>query len=183
MTSIPARELSLGHALGAHLGGQLLLPGDPGHPPRFLDAPGQGLLAIDVLAQVHRRQADRSVHVVGNAHDHRVDLPVHRVEQLAVVAEPLGLGELLEGLGSALVVHVAEGHDVLGRDLLEVLGPLATAADDRQVQPVVRDCSLEREMRIASRPRPASPAAPRPPSTSRRLHWRLIRPAPLLALR
>ena len=102
-----------GHALGAHLGGQLVFPGDLGHPPGLVDAPGERFFAIDVLAQFHRRQADRGVHVVGNAHDDRVDLPVHGVEQLAVVAEPPGLRELPEGFGPAFVVHVAEGDDVL----------------------------------------------------------------------
>ena len=74
------------------------------------------------------------MHVVRNAHDHRVDLPVHGVEELAIVAEPPGLGKLLEGRSSAFVIHVAEGDDVLFRDLLEVLGPLAATADDSDIQ-------------------------------------------------
>jgi hypothetical protein len=63
---------------------------------------------------------------------------VHGVEQLAVVAEPLGPRELPEGFSPAFVVHVAEGDDVLSRDLLEVLGPRAATANDGDVQLLVR---------------------------------------------
>ena len=127
-----------GHALGAHLRRQLLLPGEAGHPPRLVDAPGERLLAVDVLAQLHGRQADRCVHMVGNADDDRVDLPVQRIEHLAVIAESLGLGIALERVGRALLVHVAKRDDVLAGHLAEVLGPLPSAADDGEVQPVVR---------------------------------------------
>ncbi len=115
-----------------------IFPGDLGHPPGLVDAPGERLFAVDVLAQFHGRQADRGVHVVGDAHDHRVDLPVYGVEQLALVAEPLGPRELPEGFSPAFVVHVAESDDILSRDLLEVLGPLAATANDGDVQLLVR---------------------------------------------
>ena len=68
--------------------------GEAGHPPRLVDAPGERLLAVDMLAQLHGRQAHRRVHMVGNADDDRVDLLVHRIEHLAVIAEPLGLWEI-----------------------------------------------------------------------------------------
>ena len=55
------------------------------------------------------------MHMVGNAHDDRVDLPVHRIEHLAVITKPLGCRKLLERLGRAILIHVAKRNNVLTR--------------------------------------------------------------------
>ena len=68
------------------------------------------------------------------------------------------------------------------RDLLEVLGPLAATADDGDVQLVVR-AARSSGTGIRSRPRPASPAPPRPASNSRRFKERFIGQLPFLVSR
>jgi hypothetical protein len=62
---------------------------------------------------------------------------MHRVEQLAIVAKLPGLWEVLECFAGPLLVHVARCNDVLTADLLQVLVPLAAAADDGEVQTLV----------------------------------------------
>ena len=126
------------HALRTHLRRQLFFSGKTRHATCLVDAPGEGLLAIHVFAQLHGRQANGSVHMVGDAHDHGVDLRVHRVEHPAVIAESLCPGEASEGVCCALVIHVAERDDVFVGQLVEVRSALTAATDDGQIQPFVR---------------------------------------------
>src|SRR5262249_24323377 len=86
--------------------------------------------------------------------DHGVDLGVQGVEQLAVVGKAPGLGKLRKGFGGALLVHVAQGDDVLAGHFLEVLEALAAAADDGQVELVL--------WRVGEGGRPAQPQGPSP---------------------
>ena len=55
MTSTPRAEAVAGRALVAHLRGDLVLGGHLAHLPGFPDAVRQRLLAVDMLAQLHRR--------------------------------------------------------------------------------------------------------------------------------
>jgi hypothetical protein len=68
------------------------------------------------------------------ANDHRVDLPAHVIKHLAVVAEALSFGMFLEGFGGTVLIHVAEGGDVLPRHLAKVFESLASASDNGQIQ-------------------------------------------------
>ena len=62
--------------------------------PRFGDRPGQRLLHVDVLAEIHRRQRDRRVHVVGRRDDDGVDVLL-LVEHLPVVLVARGARQVL----------------------------------------------------------------------------------------
>ena len=86
-------------ALVAHLRDDLVLPGGLGHGAAFGDRVGQRLLAVDVLALLHGRDGRDRVVMVGRGDHHGVDPLVQLVEHLAEVAEPLGLGIVLEAPG------------------------------------------------------------------------------------
>jgi hypothetical protein len=75
--------------------------------------------------------------MIRNTDDHRVNLPVYGVEQLSIVSKPPRLGVLMEGIRCAFLIHVTEGNDILGGNLLQILRPLPTAADDGQIQAVI----------------------------------------------
>ena len=121
-------------ALGADLGGELVLvleivgADDAG----LLDAVGQRLLAVDVLAAVHGPIGDEGVRVVGGAADHGVDVLL--VEALAPIHVLLGPGKLRRGEGQVLLVHVAEGDDVLVGQAVEVGFAAAPGADEGDVE-------------------------------------------------
>src|SRR5262249_50246792 len=100
----------------------------------FVDPPGEWLLAVNVLAELHRGQTDRSMHVIGSANHDSVNLAVQRVEELAIVTKALGLGILFECFGCPTIVDVAECDDILAGNSLEIFKPLAAAADDREIQ-------------------------------------------------
>ena len=70
----------------------------------------QRLLALHVLAQLHRGERDGGVHVVGSRDDHRVERP-RLVEQLAEVGVLLGVGILFRGLPQVgfRLIDVAQG--------------------------------------------------------------------------
>ena len=62
-----------GAALVAHLGGDARLRRDPGHRPRLPHVVGQGLLAVDVLAGLHREDRGVGVEVVRSGDQDGVD--------------------------------------------------------------------------------------------------------------
>jgi len=69
-------------------------------------------LAIDVLAGAERGGRGDGVDVVGRAHSHRVDPPCLAVEHTAEVLVARRLGKGRVGAGGALVVDVAQSHDL-----------------------------------------------------------------------
>jgi len=80
--------------------------------------------------------------MVGRADDHGIDLGVHFVQQLAEVLVPLGLREAVEHPAAALVVDVAQGHDVLVGHPVHVVAAAAADADAGDVQLFVRRSGL-----------------------------------------
>ena len=119
--------------LGRDLGLRRRLADDPGLP----DVVRQRLLAVDVLAQLQGRQRGEGVGVLGRAHDHRVELAGVVVE----LAEVAGIGVPWDGSEPRLVDgrlgDVAERHDVLGADVLEVGPAPAARADHGDIQLLV----------------------------------------------
>ena len=139
-----------GVALVAHLGDDLGLLGGLGQEPGFLDGVGQGLLDIDVLAQLDGGHGDDGVVVVGGRHGDGVDalflfqhppeIPVLGrlvVHGLLVGLEPVGAEEV----GQHLVVDVAEGDDVLRAHAARVRKAHAADADAADVEGVARRLS------------------------------------------
>ena len=101
-----------GMTLVSHLGRDLGLPGGFCDCPGLEDAVGQGLFAVDMLAQPQSRHGRRGMDVVGGPHDHGVDVLL-LFQHDAEIAIAFGGGERLETLGCPDPIHVAEGHDVL----------------------------------------------------------------------
>ena len=95
-------------ALVAHLRGDLGLGRAPGELPRLGHRPGQRLLDVDVLAEIHRRQRDGRVHVIGRRHDHRVDVLL-LLEHPAVVL-------VARGFGAAAASACCRSHVAIARD-------------------------------------------------------------------
>ncbi len=135
----------LGVPLVAHLGDDVHLLRGLGQHPGFLDRVGQRLLAVDVLAALHRRHGDDGVGMVGRGHGDRVQvlLFVQHLAEVAVLGGLIILGLLLGRVlrvlqqpGHHLVVDVAEGDDVLGADALDVAGAAAPGADAADVDGV-----------------------------------------------
>src|SRR5579864_7576723 len=93
----------------------------------------QGLLAVDMLAQLQRWQRGERVRVLGRADDNRVEV-VGVVIELAEVIE-LACTRICDcGLVNRRLVHVAQGHDVLRRHLAQVVCAAAARADHRDVE-------------------------------------------------
>jgi len=60
---------------------------------------------------IHGPVGDKSVRVVRGAADNRIQ--AFLIEALAPVNIMFGLRELLGGRGKVVLVHIAQGHDVL----------------------------------------------------------------------
>src|SRR6185503_17793795 len=126
-----AAQAGLGAALVAHLGGELLLGGELSEDAGLVDGLHQGLLAVDVLAELHRGACDDAVAVVGGGDGDGVDLVAHLVEHFAKIFEGFGVGVLLGRELEVVGIDVAQGDDLaagLGR-VFNVGGALAGAAD------------------------------------------------------
>ena len=82
-----------GVALVSHLGLQLAGNRLAREPAALVHGPGQRFLHIDMFAQVHGRERDVRVHVIGRGHHHRVDVLL-LLQHLAVVGVALGLRQL-----------------------------------------------------------------------------------------
>src|SRR5262249_8774910 len=127
----------------AHLRDDLRLRRRLGDGARLPDGVAKWLFAVDVLAQLERRERGEGVGVFRRADHDGVELP-GVVDQLAEVVVGAGLRELLGGLAEAGLVHVAEGDDVLAGDLLGVGRAAAAGADDGDVQLLVRRAGRRR---------------------------------------
>ena len=102
-----------GMALVAHLRDDLVPLSGLDHRAAFGDGVGQRLFAVHVLAMLHGRNGRDRMVMIRSANHHGVDVFVHLVEHLAEVAEPFGLGMVLECPRGIAPVHVAEGDDVV----------------------------------------------------------------------
>mgnify|MGYP006189346787 CR=1 FL=1 len=80
--------------------------------PSFPNTVRQRLLAVNVLAQLHRGHGLHEVHVVRRADDHGVDVLPFLIEHLAEIPKAGGLGMPFERSRRTHVVDVAEGNDV-----------------------------------------------------------------------
>ena len=134
-------------ALVAHLGDDLGLLGGLGQDAGFLDGMRQGLLDVNVLAQLDGGHGDDGVVVVGDRHGDGVDalFLFQHPPEIAVLGRLLvhglfGRFEVLgaEEVGDHLVVDVAEGDDVLRADAAGIREAHAADADAGDIQGVAR---------------------------------------------
>ena len=123
--------------LRAHLGGDLGRGGRLANDPRLPDAVSQRLFAVDVLPQAEGGQRREGVGMLGRAHDDRVEL-ARVVVELAEITASSGLGVVRGGPLDGRLKDVAEGHDVLGRDVLEVRAAAAADTDHGDVELLVQ---------------------------------------------
>ena len=107
-----APEAALRTALVAHLGSEFLVAGEISHHAGFPHGLGEGLLAIDVLAHLHRHDAGDSVDVIRCGNSDAVDLIAHFGEHFAEVRVFLGIGEPLGHGIEPLLVNIAETDDL-----------------------------------------------------------------------
>lgn len=107
-----ASEAALGTALVAHLGGEFLVAGKISHHTGFPHGLGKGLLAVDVLAHLHRHNAGHSVDVIRCGNSDTVDLIAHFGEHFAEIRVFLGVGERLGHGIEPLLVNIAETDDL-----------------------------------------------------------------------
>ena len=128
-----AAQAGVRATLRAHLRGHFRSGGHSANHAGFVHRMRQRLLAIHVLAQLHRHHRGGRVAVVGRADHDGVDI-LSLVEHLAKVAIARGLGIRLERLGGAALIDVAQRHDVLAGNVRQVAGSLAAGADDGDVQ-------------------------------------------------
>ncbi len=78
-----------GMPLIAHLRGEFGFLGAAGEMAGFFDTPGERLLHVDVLAEIHGGRGDGRVHVVGRGDDDGVDVFLV-LEHVAVIFVALG---------------------------------------------------------------------------------------------
>ena len=97
---------------------------------------------VYVLADLHRSHGSHRMHVVRRDHGHRVNAAVHLAQHHPKIFISLGLRIALAGVCGALVIHVAQGHDILERGSRGLVLParalqhVAASADSRNVEPV-----------------------------------------------
>ena len=127
----------VGVALVPHLGDDALLAGHRGQGARLGDGPGEGLLAVDVLAAPHRLHRDDRVGVVGSGDDDRVEVGLV-VEHAPVVGVGARLGIEGERARGVPEVDVAERRDVLAVAPPHVAPPAPADPDAGDVQGVAR---------------------------------------------
>ncbi len=107
----------------AHLRGEFRLPCATRELPRFAHRPAERLLHVDVLAEIHRRERDRRVHVVRRRDDDRVDVLL-LVEHLPIVDVSLRAGQML-------ILQARHARDLDRR-------PLALDGGERRNRPALR---------------------------------------------
>ena len=107
-----ASEAALRTALVAHLGGEFLVAGKISHHTGFPHGLGKGLLAVDVLAHLHRHNPGHSVDVIRCRDGDTVDLIAHFREHLPKIRVFLGVGERLGHRIEPLLVNITETDDL-----------------------------------------------------------------------
>jgi len=137
--------------LRAHLRGELRAGGRLRDEAGFVDGVRERLLAVHVLAGVQGHQRGGRVRVVGRGDENGLDILV--IEDAPQVGTELRLREAVAGLGGAFFIHVAEGDDLLARELAQVPCPLAGDADDGDTEPVAGGSAL-RMGAVAGDPEP-----------------------------
>ena len=127
----------LGMHLGAALGGELALVGEPvlAQQPRLLDAEGERFFTVNTQATVESPIGDEGVVMVGSGDDQRIEILL--IKALAPVGVGLRLGKFLERQSEVFRVDVTEGdHVFLGNPAM--VGETAPPdADKRDVEFVV----------------------------------------------
>ncbi len=118
----PFRRMSLDSHLGSHAGFFCQF----GQHARFVDIVRQRLLAVNVLSSSHCFGGNNRVRMVRRGNHNSVDIAL-LVQHLPKIGIDLRFRIPLERLGRVLVVHVAQGHDVLAFELHHIA--LAHAAD------------------------------------------------------
>ena len=123
-----------GVALIAHLRGDFRCRGLLRELSDFLHGPGERLLHVHVLAEVHGRQRDGRVHVIGRGYHDRVDVLL-LVEHLAVVGVAPGSEHLvrqslraLDPLEHLLAVGIAPERFHLALPLLDLVEAIERAS-------------------------------------------------------
>ena len=131
------------------------------HLPHFPDAARERLLAVHVLAELHRGDRHDGVVVIGRGDEHRVDVLLG-IEHAAPVAILPRVGVLRERLGRVLLVAVAERDDLRARrsGVPDVVGAAPARADDGERHPIGRRSAVRRAWPRASQHVGAPDAAP-----------------------
>ena len=94
------------------------------------------LLAIDVLAALHRRHRGHCMRMIGRGNEHRLNVLVHGIQHPSEVFEWFGIGSLLKNIAGSSLVHVTEGHDFPSApgEIVEIAAALAADSDAGQFE-------------------------------------------------
>ena len=127
-------EVRIGMPLCTLLGGQLTFVLEIGlaHGTGFEDAVAERLFTIDVHAAIHRPDRNEGMVVIGRAADHGLD--IFLFEALSPIYVLLGVGEFLGGERHVVGVDIADGHDVLGLEVVVVGFSSAMSANQCNVE-------------------------------------------------
>jgi hypothetical protein len=107
------RKESVANALIAQLRGHLVASGHGAQLARLAHVLSERLLQIHVFAAFQGRRGDHGVRMDRRGDYHGVDLTLHGVEHTAEIAVGACRGQQLRRCGQLLLVHVAEGHNIL----------------------------------------------------------------------
>ena len=114
-----------------------MILGGQAHHACLVDRARERLFTEDVFALFHGRHRRHRMGVVGSAHHHRVDLFVDLGKHLAKVLVVFHLGILSVDASASPLVDVADCHDVLARDPVDVVLSSSADADRRNVKELV----------------------------------------------
>src|SRR5437867_10270983 len=97
---------------------------------------GQRFFAINVLAQLHRRENGEGMRVLSRGDEYRINV-------FTLIVKPAEIhilscfGMFLRGLVKVFLIYVTKGDDVFAADLLGVRATAAARADDGNVEFIV----------------------------------------------
>ena len=121
--------------LRPHLGDTPMLAGELLDPAAFCDRASERLLTVGVPPALESKGGGDGMGVIGRGNDDRFNVAL--VQKAAKVSVGPGGRMLLGGSREELFIHVAEGHDILAGDIIQVVGALIGDADHSNVELVV----------------------------------------------
>ena len=127
-----------GLTLIAHLGGDLMLASGFGNHSRFINRMSQRLFTINVLASFDGGYACNGMDMVRRGDHYRIDVLVLLVQHLAKIFVFFGLRVASERPACTPPVHIAQRHDVLTADGINIAAALAADADAGNVDLLAR---------------------------------------------
>ena len=121
-------------SLNAELSNDLLFLRRLRHDTSFFDRVCHRFFAIQVLAQLHRHHRGMEMSMVGRTDDDRINLILHLIVHAPEIVKLPCFRKALIRIPRTTIVHVAQGHDILALDTIQVGRASAADTNNRDIQ-------------------------------------------------